>query len=76
MIGSDAPSQLHALADNFPVPDYGRYVHQPAVANEDGIIHLPPPVPDPVKRAGAAIGGAALVGLTAAIAGRKRKRAA
>ena len=76
MHGADALAQLESLAANFPIPRYGRYVQEPAVANEEGIVHLPPPVPDPVKRAGAAIGGAALVGITAILAGRKRRRAA
>jgi glyoxylase-like metal-dependent hydrolase (beta-lactamase superfamily II) len=76
MHGADALVQLESLAANLPIPHYGRYVQEPAVANEEGIVHLPPPVPDPVKRAGAAIGGAALVGITAILAGRKRRRAA
>jgi glyoxylase-like metal-dependent hydrolase (beta-lactamase superfamily II) len=76
MHGAAALAELKALADHFPVPSYGRYVNEPAIANEEGVIHLPPPVPDPVKRAGAAIGGAAVVGITAALAGRRRKRAA
>lgn len=50
MFGDYALQQLHELAQDFPVPDYGRYVRQPAQFDDNGIAYLPPPVPDPVKR--------------------------
>jgi glyoxylase-like metal-dependent hydrolase (beta-lactamase superfamily II) len=50
MSGEDALQQLRELARNFPVPDYGRYVQEPAQFDDNGIAYLPPPVPDPVKR--------------------------
>lgn len=62
MSGEEATQQLRDLAENFPIPHYGRYVHSPAVTNEQGIVELPPPVPDPVKRTalvGLAVAGAA-----------------
>lgn len=64
MSGPEALEQLRELARNFPVPDYGRYVHEPALTDQHGITYLPPAVPDPVKRT-ALIGAAA----AAAIAG-------
>jgi glyoxylase-like metal-dependent hydrolase (beta-lactamase superfamily II) len=57
----DALEELRALARNFPFPDNGRYVGDPARSDESGIGYLPPPVADPVKRfALAAVAGAAL----------------
>ncbi len=41
------------LARNFErlaVPRRGRYVRQPAIADENGVVARPPPVPDPLSR--------------------------
>ena len=48
--GPGAAGRLRRLADRFPVPDHGRYVPDPAVADERGVVWLPPPVPDPFPR--------------------------
>lgn len=48
--GEEALQQLKQLAENFPVPSYGRYVSEPARTDENGITYLPPPVPDHSKR--------------------------
>ena len=60
--GAGTAEQLKDFARNFTAPAQGRYVRQPAVANENGIVKLPPPVSDPVRQwlIGAAIlaGGA------------------
>ncbi|HWC18248.1 MAG TPA: MBL fold metallo-hydrolase [Terriglobales bacterium] len=58
MRGAQAAAQLRALANNFPIPDNGRYVREPARTDESGIVYLPPPVSDPVK-----IGALAAVGV-------------
>ncbi len=50
MAGEEALRQLKQLAENFPVPSYGRYINEPARTNESGITYLPPPVPDRMKR--------------------------
>ncbi len=64
MSGDDALQQLRELALNFPVPDYGRYVQEPARFDDNGIAYLPPPVPDPVKRnTMIAVAGVSAVGL-------------
>jgi len=58
---------LNFLADHFyeaAMPPDGRYVREPALADESGTFYVPPPVPDPVTKliiGGAAIGAAALV---------------
>ncbi len=42
-------------------PRHGRYVAQPAIADERGVVSLPPPPPDHVKTAAAATAIAAAV---------------
>jgi glyoxylase-like metal-dependent hydrolase (beta-lactamase superfamily II) len=74
MSGEEATEQLHWLADEWPQPEHGRYVEEPAVADETGVIYLPPPVPDPVKwTALGVVGAAGLVG--AGMAWKRRKAA-
>jgi glyoxylase-like metal-dependent hydrolase (beta-lactamase superfamily II) len=51
--GQEMLANLHELARNFDrlaVPARGRYVRQPAVADERGVVAVPPPVPDPLPR--------------------------
>lgn len=56
MSGPDMARQLHALADGFPVPHHGRYVREPAVMDETGVVTLPPPCPDPVPTVATGVG--------------------
>lgn len=37
-----AADELQRLANHFEIPAHGRYVHQPAVTDENGIRYLPP----------------------------------
>ncbi len=55
---TDSADELENLAANFPVPEHGRYVKQPARFDENGITYLPPAPPDnaPKVAAGVAIG--------------------
>jgi glyoxylase-like metal-dependent hydrolase (beta-lactamase superfamily II) len=56
---------LHTLAQNFEtlaVPRHGRYVNEPAVADANGVVSVPPPVPDPLPRILMGIGAAVVVG--------------
>lgn len=62
MRGAQAATQLRALANNFPIPEDGRYVREAAKTDERGIVYLPPPVPDPVK-----IGTLVAVGIAGAV---------
>jgi hypothetical protein len=74
MSGAEAGEQLNALAEQFPVPEKGRYVNEPARADESGITYLPPPVSDPLPKVAAGIGvAAAAAGLTAALVARSRR---
>ena len=65
MAGPRMRQQLHALAHNFDrvaIPHRGRYIRQPAITNEHGIVQLPPPVLDPNLLVMAGLGAAAVVG--------------
>jgi glyoxylase-like metal-dependent hydrolase (beta-lactamase superfamily II) len=60
-------SQLEQMAQHFPIPEHGRYVPQPARADEHGVTYLPPKPPDRFMRAtvgvSAATVGVAFAGL-------------
>ncbi len=65
MYGEEMRGQLEALARDFDrvaVPSHGRYVRQPAIADERGVVSVPPPVTDPQLIAVAGIGVAAVLG--------------
>jgi glyoxylase-like metal-dependent hydrolase (beta-lactamase superfamily II) len=51
---------LQQLANNFPVPEHGRYVSVPARVDENGITYLPPKPPDRLLRATLGVSAAAL----------------
>ena len=75
MQGERMLNGLRDLARNFErlaVPAHGRYVRQPALADESGVVALPPPVPDPLPRIALGIG----LGLLLAAAFRKSGRPA
>ncbi len=74
MSGRAASEQLQELAADFPVPSDGRYVREPARADEHGITYLPEPVPDPLPKVAAGIGVAAIGSLVAWMTFRKRRR--
>jgi len=50
MFGFAAQGQLRDLSRNFPVPEYGRYMKESARTDENGIISVPEPVPDRLRR--------------------------
>ena len=48
--GSRVAGDLEHFADVFSRPRKGRYVREAARSDENGVIYLPPPVPDPLPR--------------------------
>lgn len=72
--GRTASARLEKFARDFKPPKDGRYVREPAIADENGVVKLPPPLPDPVPKIAAAIA----IGGAAAAAGYfiKRRKAA
>ncbi|MCJ8164650.1 MBL fold metallo-hydrolase [Pontibacter sp. E15-1] len=76
MVGDELRRQLDDLVKNFwvvAVPRTGRYVHAPAVADERGVISVPPSVDTSMPKILAAAGALALAGL-ALTAMRKRRK--
>lgn len=71
MSGNDAIRGLERLAWNWPVPTHGRYVPEPAVADEDGIAYLPEAPFDPLPKVAVGLGAAAAG--TAAVLVMKRR---
>ena len=67
MRGAEAAAALLDLAANFrerAVPRHGRYVDGgPAVADETGVVSVPPPVDDPFPRVLLGVGAAAVAGV-------------
>ena len=65
MRGEEMLRQLEDLADHFErdaVPSFGRYINDPARADETGVTHVPPPLVEPIAGAVAAVGLGAAVG--------------
>ncbi len=61
MSGSEVAIELNDLAQNFPLPEHGRYVPEPAQTDERGIRYVPPAKPDPLPMILAAAGITAAV---------------
>ncbi|MDQ3585530.1 MAG: MBL fold metallo-hydrolase [Acidobacteriota bacterium] len=70
-ITDQAAAQLERFARNFTPPADGRYVRQPARADETGVIALPPPVSDPVPKL---IAGATLAVAAGLLVAQLKKR--
>jgi hypothetical protein len=75
MSGFAAQGQLRDLSRNFPVPEYGRYAKESSHTDENGIISLPGPVPDRLRRKAAISAAAAgAVGIGLFIRRRRSRR--
>jgi glyoxylase-like metal-dependent hydrolase (beta-lactamase superfamily II) len=75
MFGEEMRGALHTLARNFDryaVPSQGRYVDEPAVADESGVVRVPPAPAAGGSGALLAVGAAFVAGVL--LAGRRRKR--
>ena len=76
--GPQLRDELRALAADFrarAVPPHGRYVEQPAVTNERGVVSVPPAPFDATKTL-LVLGGAFALGLALASLLRRRRRPA
>lgn len=78
MTGEELRQQLKRLVQDFwlvAVPKHGRYVHEPAVVDEYGVVSVPPPVSNPVPTVLAVAGAVALAGVAwAAMSKRNHKK--
>lgn len=76
--GEDATRGLWHLAANFDHiarPKRGRYVHMPAITDEQGIVSLPPAAPNRKAQAVELVAAGLLAGFTFAAVTRRRNRA-
>ncbi|MEO5509200.1 MAG: MBL fold metallo-hydrolase [Longimicrobiales bacterium] len=69
--GPGVEPAFRALVTDFPVPRRGRYRSVPAIADETGVVEVPPPVSDPYPAI--LIGAAAGACLTMLYLGRRKK---
>lgn len=75
MRGARMRTELSRLAENFDrvaVPKHGRYVHEPAIADADGVQHVPPRVADATPKILMSLGAAAVLALAAGAVMRDR----
>ncbi|MDQ2793259.1 MAG: MBL fold metallo-hydrolase [Bacteroidota bacterium] len=74
ILGPEAATGLHQLADNYPIPAHGRYVAEPARTDASGVEYLPPAPNDPLPKQLAIIGGSLLAaGAAWLLTGGRRK---
>ena len=74
IIGPEAAAGLHELANNYPVPAHGRYVHEPARTDASGVEHLPPAPKDKLPMQAAVLGAGILAaGAAWLLTGGRRK---
>ncbi len=64
MAGPHMPAEMRAFADRMTPPPNGRYVDEPVLADESGVVSMPPAPPD---RVGVALQAAALGAVAGAI---------
>jgi glyoxylase-like metal-dependent hydrolase (beta-lactamase superfamily II) len=69
--GPRVAEEFRAFAAGFRPPRKGRYVREPARADERGVVGLPPPVPDPLPKVLAGVGLALAAGGLVATAVRR-----
>ncbi|MFN7138346.1 MAG: MBL fold metallo-hydrolase [Limisphaerales bacterium] len=77
MSGEELAAQLQKLADNFErdaIPKHGRYVGQPAITDENGVISVPPPASDPWRKAAAVGIGVLTIGAFALLVRANRRK--
>ena len=73
--GLQAMLDLQHLANDYPLPAQGRYLHEPARTDASGVEHLPPAPVDKLPKQAAAIGvGLLLAGGAWLLVGGRRKR--
>jgi glyoxylase-like metal-dependent hydrolase (beta-lactamase superfamily II) len=75
MSGPQLIEQLSALAadfDHLAVPMRGRYINEPAVTDDRGVVSVPPPIADPWPKVAGA--GVLLIAMAGAISFLRRRR--
>jgi len=75
MSGDYVADALQAFAADFTPPSHGRYVRQPARADDRGVIAIPPPVADPVGSTLRAVAASTAIAALMITIARARQRA-
>ncbi len=65
-------ARLERFANRFTPPSRGRYVREPALTNERGVVAVPPPAPDPLLGVGIGVALAGVVGIVLITLERQR----
>ncbi len=73
-ITETAAARLERFAENFTPPAHGRYIPEPARTDKNGVVALPPPVPDPVPKVIAGATLAVAAGFLIAQLKKRRRR--
>ena len=66
--GAGIAEDLQRFAENFLPPSHGRYSARPAIADERGVVDIPPAVPDPLPKQlliAGLVAGSAFLGMRA-----------
>lgn len=71
MSGAPALRGLERLARNWPAPTRGRYVPDPVIADENGVVYLPSPAFDPLTTVATGVGIAATTATVAILLNRR-----
>ncbi len=69
----DAADQLQELANYFPIPEHGRYVNEPARADDTGITYLPPAPLDRTPKVITGLAAGAALATVGTLIARRRK---
>lgn len=76
LFSQEMQGDLQLLAAEFDTrsrPSHGRYVVEPAVANERGVVMVPPPVVSPERKLVYGLGAALAAGLILRLTGSRRR---
>ena len=72
MMGRGLAARLECFGNRFTPPSRGRYVREPALTNERGVVAVPPPAPDPLLGVGIGVALAGVVGIVLITLERQR----
>lgn len=74
MTGRGLAARLERFGNRFTPPSRGRYVREPALTNDRGVIAVPPPAPDPLLGVGIGVALAGVVGIVLITLERRRRK--
>jgi glyoxylase-like metal-dependent hydrolase (beta-lactamase superfamily II) len=69
----DAAEELSELAKHFPIPEHGRYVNEPARADETGVTYVPSAPRDRVPKIAVGLAAGIAIASVGAVIAKKRR---